>query len=234
MSYKDQDYDLWNTWKETKDKKDLSKLLNNMKPIIYTQIKPLRGAISDKVLETEAKIQAMNAFRSYSPSKATKLSTHVTNQLQKVNRLVYNNMEMLSIPEARRIKFKNFEAVSSHLEDEFGRPPTISELADELGWSRAEVQRFKNESWKELSDSTPTMFDVSANDDPNHALVSYVYNDLSPKHQNVFEMVGGYGGKRQKSDDEIMKKLRMTRGQLSYAKTKIKKELQTALGQYGK
>ena len=233
MSYKDQDYQLWNTWKETKDKKDLSKLFNNMKPVIYSQIKPLRGAISDKVLETEAKLQAMNAFKTYTPNRSTKLSTHVTNQLQKVNRLVYNNMDMVSIPEARRIKFKNFEAVSSYLKDEHGREPNASELADELGWSQAEVRRFQAEMWKELSDSAPTMFDVSANEDPNHALVSYVYNDLSPKHKNVFEMVGGYGGKRQRSDEEIMKKLKLSRGQLSYAKTQIKNKLKSAMGQYG-
>lgn len=233
MTYQDQDYQLWNTWKESKNKKDLSNLLNNMKPLIYSNIKPLRGAVSDGVLESEANLQAVNAFKSYNPSRATKLSTHVTNQLKKVNRIVYNNMELLSIPEARRIKFKNYEAVTSYLTDELGRPPTTTELADELGWSHAEVRRFKAESYKELSDSAPTMHDVASNSDPNQAIVSYVYNDLSPTHQNIFELVGGYSGIPKQPDEEIIKKLKITRGQLSYAKTKIKKKLKEALGQHG-
>jgi DNA-directed RNA polymerase specialized sigma subunit len=209
-------------------------LFKNINPLIHHAITPLKGAISDNVLEAEAKLQAMKAFKTYDPNKDTKLSTHVMNHLQKVNRVVYNNMELLSVPEQRRIKFKNFEAVSSNLEEDLGRPPSVAELAEALNWSQAEVMRHKSESWKELSSSNPNVSDMGLHDDPNSTLVSYVYNDLSPQHKTIFEMSTGYGGTKEHTNPEIMKKLKLTQGQLSYAKTKIKETLQKAMGTYGK
>jgi DNA-directed RNA polymerase specialized sigma subunit len=232
-SKKDKDLELWQTWNDTKDPKDLSSLYKNINPLIHHNIKPLRGSVSDTVLEAEAKLQALKAFKSYDPNKNVQLSTHVTNHLKKVNRLTYNNMELLSVPENRRIKFKNYEATESNLEEELGRPPPINEMADALGWSKAEVSRHKSESWKELSASNPNVSDVGFHDDANNALASYVYNDLSPKYQSIFEMTTGYGSSKEYSSKQIMKKMKMSQGQLSYAKSKIKKSFQKALGQYG-
>ena len=233
MSRKEKDLELWNTWNSTKNSSDLTKLFKNMNPLIHHNIKPLKGSISDTVLESEAKLQALKAFNSFDPNKGVQLATHVTNHLKKVNRIVYNNMELLSIPENRRIKFKNFEATETNLEEDLGRPPTINELSDNLGWSKAEVVRHKSENWKELSASNPNVSDIGFHDDANSTLISYVYNDLAPKYQSVFEMTTGYGGNKEHSNKYIMKKLKMTQGQLSYAKTKIKKNIQKAMGTYG-
>jgi len=233
MSKKDKDLELWQNWKTSQDSRDLNNLFKNMAPLIHHNIKPLKGSISDTVLEAEAKLQALKAFKTYDPNKGVKLSTHVTNNLKKVNRLVYNNMELLSIPENRRIKFKNFEAAEANLEEELGRPPTVNELSDKLGWSKAEVARHRAESWKELSASNPNVSDVGFHDDANSTLISYVYNDLAPKYQSVFEMTTGYGGSKEYDNKYIMKKLNMTQGQLSYAKTKIKNNIKEAIGTYG-
>jgi DNA-directed RNA polymerase specialized sigma subunit len=232
-SRKEKDLELWEKWSKTRDPKDLGDLLNNMNPLIQSTINPLRGSISDNVLETEAKINAVKAFNTYDPSKNTQLSTHVTNQLQKTNRVVYDNMELLKVPEQRRIKFKNYEAVYSHLEHKNNRPPTINELARELGWSTAEVVRHQRESWKELSASNPNVSDAGFHDDANSTLISYVYNDLNPRNQKVFEMTTGYGSGKEYSNSEIMKKLKLSQGQLSYAKTDIKNQLKRAMGELG-
>lgn len=231
--FADKDYHLWNKWKENKDKESLANLMDNFQPLIHNNLKPLRGTVPDSVLESEAHLQAVKAFKSYNPNRNTKLSTHVTNQLPKVNRLVYNSMDLVSIPEARRIKYKNYEAITSNLTEELGRPPTTDEIADELGWSQSEVRRHKAESWKELSDTVPGIVDTTANHDPNHAIMSYVYNDLSPRHKKVYEYTTGYSGTAKKSDADVMHKMNLTRGQLSYAKKVIKKKLQQAIGQYG-
>lgn len=231
--FNDKDYHYWNTWKENKDDKALVNLMDHMQPFIYDRTKHLRGVVPDSVLDAESRIQAANAFRTYSPNKGTKLSTHVGNQLQKTNRLIYSHMDAISIPEARRIKYKNYDAVKSNLTEELGRPPTTHEMADDLGWSLAEIRRFESESWKELSDSVPSVVDNLANSDPNYLIQAYVYHDLSPQQQKVYEMTTGFNGVSKKSDSEIMRHLRLTRGQLSYAKTVIKKALNKAIGQHG-
>lgn len=232
-SRESKDLQLWNNWNTTKKSSDLSKLYKNINPLIHHNINPLKGAISDTVLMAEAKLNAMKAFKSFDPNKGIKLSTHVTNHLKKTNRIVYNNMELLKVPEQRRIKFKNYEATHTNLEEELGRPPSMDELSTSLGWSRSEVARHKSESWKELSASNPNVSDAGFHDDANNTIVSYVYNDLTPKYQTIFEMTTGYGGKREIGNQDIMKKLKISQGQLSYAKTKIKKSFQKALGQYG-
>lgn len=233
QSRSDKDLELWKKWNDTKDPGDLSALLKRMNPLIHSAINPLKGTLSDHLLETEAKINAVKAFQTYNPSHNTQLSTHVTNQLQKTNRLVYNNMELLKVPEQRRIKFKNYEAVHSNLEERYGRPPTINELSRELGWSKAEVTRHQKESWKELSASNPSVSDAQFHDDANTTLVSYVYNDLNPRNQKVFEMATGYGGGKEFSNQEIMKKLKLSQGQLSYAKQDISRQLKKAMGEFG-
>lgn len=232
-SRKNKDLELWKTWNQSKDPSDLSSLYKSINPLIHHSIKPLRGSVSDTVLESEAKLQALKAFKTFDPSKDVQLSTHVANQLKKVNRITYNNMELLSVPEKRRIKFKNYEATESNLEEELGRPPSMVEMADALGWSKAEVARHKSESWKELSASNPNVSDAGFHDDANSTLTSYVYNDLNPRYQTIFEMATGYGGNKEYSNKQIMKKMKLTQGQLSYAKTKIKKSFKKALGTYG-
>lgn len=229
----DKDLELWDDWNRSKDPEALSSLYKNLNPLIHSTINPLRGSISDRVLEAEAKLQALKAFKTFDPNRGVKLSTHVANNLQKVNRITYNNMELLSVPEQRRIKFKNYDATKSNLEEELGRPPSLNELADALGWSKAEVARHRAESWKELSASNPNVSDVGFHDDSNSTLVSYVYNDLSPRDQNVFEMTTGYGGTKEYSNKDIMKKLKLSQGQLSYTKSKIRKQFQRALGEFG-
>ena len=230
---KEKDLELWKTWNRTRNPQDLSKLYKAFNPLIHNAINPLKGSISDTVLLSEAKLNALKAFESYDPNKGVQLSTHVTNSLKKTNRIVYDNMELLGIPEKRRIKFKNYEATHTNLEEQLGRPPSMGELSDNLGWSRSEVARHKSESWKELSASNPNVSDAQFHDDANNSIVSYVYNDLTPKYQNIFEMTTGYGGKKELKNQAIMSKLNITQGQLSYAKTKIKKSFQKALGQYG-
>ena len=229
----DHDFTLWNSWKQSNSEKDLSKLLKNMAPVLYSATKPLQGSASPKILEAEAKIQAMKAFKTYDPNKGTKLSTHVTNQLQKVNRLAYGNMELLSVPEHRRYKYKTFDAARTNLGEDLGRDPNLLELSDELGWSRAEVERFQQENRKELSESRPGVSDLSFGNDPNEMLLSYVHSDLSPEQQSVFEMSTGYGGSEQKDNPSIMQTLKMTIGKLSYTKNLIKKKIQMAMGEYG-
>lgn len=232
-SRKDKDLELWKTWNQSKDPKDLSSLYKNINSLIHHNINPLKGSVSDRVLESEAKLQALNAFNTFDPSKDIQLSTHVTNHLKKVNRIAYNNMELLSVPEQRRIKFKNYEAVHSNLEEDLGRPPSMNEIADALGWSLSEVARHKSENWKELTASNPNVSDVGFHDDANNTLTSYVYNDLTPEHQTIFEMTTGYGGQKELSNEQIMKKMKLSQGQLSYAKTKIKNNFKKALGTYG-
>jgi DNA-directed RNA polymerase specialized sigma subunit len=180
-------------------------------------------------LESEAKLQAVKAFETYSPSIGVKLSTHLTNYLKKVNRLAYKHQEIYTVPEDRRIKYHTFDRVKENLKDSLDRDPTIEEMAHELKWSRAEVGRYYKEQRRELSDTQPHANDIPIYTDTKSALLSYAYHDLPPKDKLLLEYTMGYGGKPKMSDPEIMRKLNMTRGQLSYAKKLLTNKVGNAI-----
>ena len=230
MTPKDKDVALWKQWNKSKSTSDLSKLLHQVNPLIYTVAQQYAGNIAPAILEAEAKIQAVRAFNTYNPNKGTKLSTHLMNQLKKTSRFAYKHQEIYTVPEDRRIKYHTFNSVKSHLKDKYDRDPTIEELADSLKWSNSEVKRYHNEDIKELSDSQPIATDSGFYKHQTDPITSYIYNDLAPDEKVLMESITGLNGKSPLSNKEVMRKLNMTQGQFSYAKRKLVNKLKRLRG----
>jgi len=189
---------------------------------MFSATKINQGTLAPAVIQAEAKLQALKAFQTYDPKHEVKLSTHVHNYLQKVNRLNYQYQEIFAVPEQRRIKYTTFQKAKQDLEESLRREPNAEELADHLHWSRAEVGRFLAESKTELSDSQPHASDLGIHEDPHASVMSYLYNDLPPEKKLLFEHAMGYNGKARLSNPQLMKKLNLTQGQLSYAKKDLR------------
>lgn len=231
MSAAEKDIAYWTAWRAKPTSDNLHNLLKQVTPVLHNAVKANQGTLSPNVIMAEAKIQAVGAFKTFDPKMGVKLSTHLTNSLQKVNRLNYKYQEVFEVPEQRRIKFKTYQNTKTHLEETLNRQPTSEELAHELHWSMAEIERFEQESRKELSDSQPISSGISGKDTTQNALEAYIYHDLpTPEHKLVFEHTTGYGGKAQLSNPEIMKKLKITQGQLSYYKKTLRDITKNAQG----
>lgn len=230
MAFKDDDLNMWNQWKSDPNSKNLSALIKQVKPILYTGTQAYRGSLSDAVIDAEAKKQAVTAFKTYDPSRGVKVSTHVMNYMPKVNRLNYKYQDLYKVPELRRIKFDTFNRATNDLNESLGREPTTEEVASSLGWSKAEVARHQAESFGELSDSQPYAADVGAYDLETENIAAYVYHDLTPRDKLVLEHTTGYNGKQVLNRQQIMKQLNMTSGQLSYAKQRISQKILEAKG----
>jgi len=220
-SRSEKDIKMWETWKQTPTPDSLGVLITQMKPVIYKATQINQGALSPAVIEAEAKLQALKAFKTYDPAKNVKLSTHVTNYMQKVNRINYQYQDIYSVPESRRIKFTTFNNAKERLREELGRDPTAEELANDLKWSRSEVQRFFSEQRYELSDSQPHHSDLGMHDTRDKTMLSYIYNDLTPQQKLLLEHTTGYGGKKILDNSGLTKKLGMTQSQLSYSKRQL-------------
>ena len=68
----------------------------------------------------------------------------------------------------------------------------------------------------------PYSSDLSLHDTADTTLYGYLYNDLSPTHKAVFEHTTGYNNKKILSNSQMKRQLKLTQGQLSYAKSQIK------------
>jgi hypothetical protein len=214
---KEKDIQLWKAWKQTPTDYNAEALLNQMNPIIQKEVNRWSGTLARPALELEAKRLAMEAFHSYRPTGGAALGTHVTNRLRKLSRLPYTHQNVARMPEYQTLKFHTHNIAKSALEEKLGREPTVDELSRQLGWPKPYLTTFQRSLRQEFIESgTPApMFDIDSGD---AGTVDFVYNDLSPTQKRIFEHTTGYGGAPVLKNPQMMKKLDMTQGQLSYQK----------------
>lgn len=216
------DDELYKRWKASHSPSDLQALLTNLEPLIQSEVNRRAGTLSRDLLVLQAKKLAVDAINSYDPRVGVKISTHVTNQLQKLSRVNYAHQNAARIPEHSMLQYHSVHIATEDFKADNGRDPSLQELADTLKWSPKKVQQFQNQFGRsELLESIDTPGDmfVVATHDPR---IDYVYTTLSPRQQQIFEFTTGYHGKQKLSNPQIMTRLHLTQGVLSYEKTKIK------------
>lgn len=229
MAVADKDLELWRRWKTSKSSFDLEKLINSLNPLIQAEVNRRAGTLARPALEGKAISLAVKAIHSYDPSKGVKLSTHVANQIQKLSRMNYAHQNAARIPEHTMLQYQTVQLAKEDFKAMEGRDPNTAELADQLGWSPKKVQTFNEQFGRaELVESVETAGGsfVAAQYDPS---VDYAYFSMSPRQQKIFEHTTGYHGAKKLSNKQIMSKLGITQGVLSYEKNKIKAILKKAM-----
>jgi len=219
------DIELWRQWKKSKAPGDLQRLLTQMNPLLLREVNKWAPSMSRSYLESEAKRLAVDAFESYDPNQGTALSTYVASRLPKLSRAVYSTQNTARLSETKNLLFHTYHTASNDLRDRYGREPTNEELSDLLGWSPKKLEQFQRQSQrKEFVESE----EHPDSEDAEDTLVDYIYHDLPPLQKSVFEYSTGYQGKPKLSGSDIMKKLNITQGQLSYQKSLIVQAVQRA------
>lgn len=223
----EQDIALWRMWKKNPTDANLNALLQQVNPLVQREVQKWSGTLARPLLETEGKRLAVEAFRSYDPTKGAGLGTHTANQLLKMSRLSYANQNIARLPENKMLMFHSYNLAHSELQDSLGRAPTADELADHLGWSIPHLTDFRKQIGRqELLESggnatgegnAGTLFDA---DETDH-IVDFMHHDLPPVQKQIFEHLTGYGGAKILSNQEIQKKLKLTQGRYSYQKQKL-------------
>jgi len=219
MGRREEDARAWKTWQVNPSSANMGGVLNQLNPLIQKEVNRWSGnySLARPLLELEANRLAAEAIQSYSPNRGAALATHVTNRLKKLSRLPYTHQNVARLPEHQTLKFHAFHSAKADLEDKFGRDPTSDELSDQLGWSRPFLTRFQKSLRKEFIESGDVVpiFDSPSDDVQT---IDFIYNDLSPIQKKVFEHTTGYGGVATLSNPQLMKKLNLSQGQLSYQK----------------
>lgn len=216
---KDKDIELWKAWKKSPSEQTLTPLLKQVEPLINKEVNRWSGAVSSVPLMIEAKKQAIEAFHTYDPKKGAGLGTHVSNRIQKISRLVYSKQNLARIPEQEQLRTNAYRNAERELESNLGRPPTIEELSEHMSWPGAAIKKVRKMIHTENIESVGSM-PISGHTEDD-TLLNYIYHDLAPHEQLLFEHVTGYGGTKKLSTPDMLKKLKMTQSQFSYAKKKL-------------
>lgn len=221
-----QDLELWQQWKRTNDPKDLTALLDRLKPLIQREVGKWGSAVPPAALESKGRALTVEALKTYNPNMGAAIGTHVTSRLRKLSRHVYPYQNVARLPENKQLLYNTFTVATSKLYDDLGREPTTEEMADELKWSPKKVVEF-NRSFgrRELVESEGSSLETEEAMSP---MVTFYYHGLSPEDKLLFEAITGYpdpSSKRHLSNSQIMAKFKITQGQLSYKKRKFQEQI---------
>ncbi len=219
MGRREDDTNAWKAWQGNPNSRNMGNVLGQLNPLIQKEVNRWSGtySLARPLLELEANRLAAEAIHSYNPQRGAALATHVTNRLKKLSRLPYTHQNLARLPEHQTLKFHTYHSAKAELEDKFGREPTADELTDQLGWSRPYMTRFRKSLRREFLESGDPVpiFDRPSDDAQT---IDFVYNDLSPMQKIIFEHTTGYSGAATLSNPQLMKKLKLSQGQLSYQK----------------
>lgn len=207
----DKDTQAWVSWKSSPTDANFNALVKRFEAIINKEVQKWRGGTMPlPLMRIEGFKIVGEAVKNYDPSVKVKLSTYITSQLQKLKRYGYKNQNVLYIPESRVIKVRSYKDAQAHLTETLGRSPSTGETADYLGWSRSEVSRLENELRSDLIAEHQFDAGVKSEVTPMDFKLNYVFNDLNPRQQVVFEHTLGLNGKTEKPAEQIAKLLKTT------------------------
>lgn len=216
-------------WQKSKDPKLFAEMIIRYQPVVNSVVRKYSTVgVAPATLRAQATSQMIKAFNSYDPTKGAQPTTHIWNNLQKVQRIASESQISGHIPEHRNLKRATFTIVKQNLEDRLGYEPSTSELSDELNWNKKETARMLNEIQGETTASKAD-FDFYGNsitkEHKDKALVDYLYHELSGKDKVIFEHTFGFGGKPILNNKDIAKKLRVNEMFVHRAKKKMSKKV---------
>ena len=198
-------------WQKSQDPVDFAQLMVRYQPIVHKIVNQYKTVgVSPLTLRTAANTQLIKALKTYDPSKGTQPTTHIYNNLKKVQRIASESLLSGHIPENRNLQRSTFTITRDNLTDRLGYEPSVQQMSDELSWDKKEVGRMNEELSGETTASRAE-FDFYGNstqgESRDTALVDYMYHELDGPDQVIFEHTFGYGGKSILKNKDLAKRL---------------------------
>lgn len=218
---KNKDQEAYEKWKASGSKKDLGILMNQLGPIIYSEVSRASGSLPTAALSAEAKKWAFKAIQTYDSSKGTAISTHVMNYLPKIRRMNYKFQNAVRLPENMQLKFHEFNHAQAMLTDELNRDPTDEELAKKLGWSKPQTVKFKNSLYSDLIESNSERASEFTQFNTQAILMEHVMSQLDYKEKFILDNT------KLMSSTELASKLGVNLNRLNYLKAKLIEKIRT-------
>ncbi len=162
------------------------------------------------LVRTKAKTIISKSLKTYDPDKGP-LSNHLKMNMQGIFREI-NKTNSFYIPDTRVPKIKLFLETEADLTERFGRPPTYSEMADNMHMDPADIEKLSNETRRKITKN----IDMSSMDvfgktykESESDYLDYLFknNLLDEKVKTVVDYSLGINGKPMLTNNEIASKL---------------------------
>lgn len=221
--------DAYNVWKADPTPAGNVAILKTFQPVIEGAIQTHIGTSSPNLV-SRARQLTLEGLRSYNPN-AGRIRTHLYNQLQGLKRINRQQTNILKVPERISLDRYYLDQAAKELEHELGREPSDYELSNKVNLTLDRIARVReyNPAVAEgtLENISSQIFGGTKTPQQRKLPIWHqiVYEDLIPVDQRIMEHALGLFGKRQLSNEEIARKLKVTPGYISQRKAKIQELL---------
>lgn len=188
--------------------------------------------------ESELKIQAaklaLESLKGYQPSAGASVSTYLFNNLKRLNRISGTRSSIIKYPEQAMFDKAKINDARERFEDDHGREPSLTELADMTGISARRIDKLDNMNTTVSLSSTinpethAEQFGTNAVTDDDY--FEYVYSSVGPIDQKIMEWTSGLHGKPRLSNEAVAARLKITPAAVSQRKSKLQRMLSDVRG----
>lgn len=216
----------FNAYRQDPTPHNATQMLNVLKPVITSGVKSHVGK-PNAISNSHARRLALQAVRSYDPQKGTRLSTHVHNHLQGLRRITRQNTSGVRVPERIAIDSAQLQSAEAELQDELGREPTMSELADHTRMSIKRITKVRQYqpgvaySTIHRDNVEGAGWDPAVQQPASDAWLRLLHGEQDPINQKIMEWTLGLYGAPQLPNQEIARRLDITPGAVSQRKARL-------------
>lgn len=224
--------DLVSRWQSTGNGEDTKELLKRLQPTINSAITSYAGG--DKSLDVKAAKLTLEALKKYDPSFGADPSTFVFHNLKRLNRIAGKRGNIIPQSEYAVAERNTVQNYINNFVEEYGREPSLGELADKTGLSPKKLDRIL--STNVILNDTSTLAEetgastVGSSGTTDDDYFEYVYASVSPIDQKIMEWASGYHKKPILSNNQIATKLRISPAAVSQRKAKIQQLMSDVRG----
>lgn len=193
--------EMWKQWKQSKKSEDLRPIVQSMQPLIQDSVNTWRGRVRfvpDEAIEAEFKNHAIQAIRTYDPSKGAQLGTWVRHNLRKGGRFVKTYQNVGRVVEQRTDVIGDYNQTKAELGETMNRAPTEQEMLTALktkrpdyNWSKNELKRMESELRADILSSA---FESDMNvytPSLDKEIAAHLHEELSEDEKKVWNLIHG-------------------------------------------
>lgn len=208
--------ELYNTWKASNSPYDMEALINQFNGTIQKAVNKFgSGNVPESSLKIKAKQLTAEAIKSYDPNSGTNLNSWITTNLSKLYRF-YTHHNITQVSEDMFSLQNRYFKQKEFLEDNLGRVPTLSEIADDLGVPEKKVLTIEKTFSPHFQDSmVNTNKFVGFGETLDESELSYIFDQLDEYEQRLFTMKTGWPGGKPKTLEYIQSKTGKSKPTLS-------------------